>query len=168
MSAERPRAAGLLLRSALAWLWFASMFFGLIPGTLLFLAGAELRPPLGPGLWIGGAIALLAQGAVLLHVLAFVREGRGTHAPLLPPEELIGSGLYRHSRNPMYLLYALTIAAGAVAWRSWLLLAYAAAFCLLAHLYVVRVEEVQLKRRFGAAYADYCARVPRWLGRAPR
>lgn len=42
---------------------------------------------------------------------------------------------------------------------------YALLISALAHASVVYVEEPELRRRFGQAYADYCARVPRWLPR---
>jgi protein-S-isoprenylcysteine O-methyltransferase Ste14 len=49
--------------------------------------------------------------------------------------------------------------------RSGVLVAYAFGFALLAHGYVVWVEEPGLRKRFGPAYASYCATVPRWLPR---
>ncbi len=42
---------------------------------------------------------------------------------------------------------------------------YALLFSALAHVSVVFVEEPELQRRFGRAYEDYCARVPRWFPR---
>ena len=99
-------------------------------------------------------------------MIAFVREGRGTHAPFDPPRALVRSLFYRRTRNPMYLLYVVVLAGEALAWRSLALAAYAAAFALLVHVFVVCVEEPGLRRRFGAAYAAYCAEVPRWLLRS--
>ena len=76
--------------------------------------------------------------------------------------------MYARSRNPMYLLYVAFIVSEAWLFASPALLAYAAAFFGLAHLYVVRVEEPGLRRRFGEAYRRYCAEVPRWLSRSAR
>jgi protein-S-isoprenylcysteine O-methyltransferase Ste14 len=47
-------------------------------------------------------------------------------------------------------------------------LLYAALTSVLAHLAVTRVEEPELRQRFGEAYADYCRRIPRWLPRPLR
>jgi protein-S-isoprenylcysteine O-methyltransferase Ste14 len=155
----------LVLRSSAAWLWFALWFFVVFPGALLWASGAPLAPQPGAHLWAGLAVVLAAQAVVIAHVAAFVRRGRGTHAPFTPPSELVRWGLYTRTRNPMYLMYALVIAGEALAWRSFWVLAYALVFWLLAHLFVVRVEEPGLRARFGAAYDDYCAHVPRWIPR---
>ncbi len=163
---ETDRGPARLAASAVAAsLWFALVFFAAIPALLLCATGRELWPPPGASVWIGAALALLAQGVVVFHVVAFVREGHGTHAPLLPPQRLVRRGLYRRLRNPMYLLYAFVILGEAIAWRSGALLAYAAAFWLLCHVYVVGLEEKFLRRRFGAEYEVYCREVPRWLPR---
>jgi protein-S-isoprenylcysteine O-methyltransferase Ste14 len=162
--AGRSRAR-LVVTAAAASLWFALVFFAAIPGLLLWAAGVPLRPDPGAPLWLGAALALLAQGVVVLHVADFVRVGHGTHAPLVPPQRLVQRGLYRWTRNPMYLLYGVVILGEALAWRSAVLLAYAAGFWLLTHLYVVGLEEKFLQRRFGGEYAAYCREVPRWLPR---
>lgn len=173
MSGDRgPRAsrsAGLLAAgSLLALLWFSLMFFALLPALVLWASGADLRPPPGPNLWIGGAILLLALLLLVPPIRAFVVEGRGTQAPFAPPGRLVRSGLYTRVRNPMYLTYLAIVVGEAVLYRSPPLLAYACAFFALEHGYVVRFEEEALRRRFGAEYDAYCARVGRWLPRRRR
>lgn len=157
----------LTVRSLLADLWFALVFFVGLPAAVLRAAGAPLLPPPGPALAVAVGLIAAAFALVAIHVVAFVREGRGTPAPLLPPRHLVARGLYRWIRNPMYLLYTVVIAGEALAYRSWALLVYGVAFWLLAHLYVVHVEEKQLRRRFGEAYHAYCRRTPRWLPLGP-
>lgn len=158
--------ARLVVTAVAASLWFALVFFAAIPGLLLYATGTPLLPPPGVALWLGAALVVACQGVVVRHVAAFVGEGRGTHAPLLPPQRLVRRGLYRHLRNPMYLLYAGVILGEAIAWRSPVLLAYLVAFWLLTHVYVVGLEEKFLRRRFGAEFEAYCREVPRWLPRA--
>ena len=68
----------------------------------------------------------------------------------------------------MYLLYVAVVLGEALVFRSSVLVGWAAALWLLAHIFVVAVEERSLRRRFGSAYDDYCARVSRWLPRPPR
>jgi len=161
----RRSAANLGLRSALAHLWFALNFFLAFPALVLYASGTGLRPPLGAPALLGGAVIVLAHLAVLLLVVDFVRVGRGTQFPLDPPRELVLRGPYRWIRNPMYLLYTCIVLGEAILYRSPALLAYAGAFWLLTHLYVVGVEEKALKRRFGESYVDYCRRAGRWLPR---
>jgi protein-S-isoprenylcysteine O-methyltransferase Ste14 len=156
---------GLGVRSALAHLWFALNFFLAFPALVLYAAGIGLRPPPGALSVLGAAIIVIAHVALLALLVAFVRDGRGTQAPLDPPREFVSRGLYRFVRNPMYLLYVGIVLGEASLYRSRALLVYALGFWLLTHAYVVGVEEPALTRRFGAAYADYCRRVGRWLPR---
>ena len=165
---RRRSTTGLVIRSLLAAFWFAFWFFVAIPGLLLWGSGAELWPRRGLPLVLGVAIILLAHVALIREVAAFVRVGRGTHAPFDPPRALLRGGPYAWVRNPMYLLYVAVVLGEALVFRSLVLVAWAAALWLLAHVFVVGVEERALRRRFGAAYADYCARVNRWLPHPPR
>lgn len=159
---RRGRLAGVTL---LASLWFACVFFVALPAGVLRLAGRSLLPPGGASLLVGLAVVIAAHAALLPQVVAFVRHGDGTHAPFAPPRQLVARGVYRRVRNPMYLLYTLVIAGEAIAYRSLALAAYTALFWLLAHVYVVAVEEPGLRRRFGAPYEAYCRSTGRWLPR---
>lgn len=76
---------------------------------------------------------------------------------------LVTSGIYAHSRNPMYvaltaLLAALVFALG----NGWLILG-PLAFALYTARFQIRPEERAMAARFGADYAAYKARVRRWL-----
>jgi protein-S-isoprenylcysteine O-methyltransferase Ste14 len=78
---------------------------------------------------------------------------------------LVTSGPNLVSRNPMYLGMTGLLAAQAV-WRgngiAWVPVA---AFALLMDRSQIPAEERALRELFGAEYEDYCAAVPRWLGR---
>ncbi len=153
-------------RTLAAMAWFSGIFFVAIPWAILHRTGE--RPATGPLAWLAwvGLVGVLA--ALAAEIAVFVRRGRGTPVPLDPPRELVTAGAHRWLRNPMYALYVVVIVAEAAVFASPALLAYAAAFFLLVHAYVVGVEEPGLRRRFGARYADYCAGVPRWIPRRPR
>jgi len=106
---------------------------------------------------IGGAIAtigLLVRGAAAGHL----RKDR----------ELAVSGPYAHTRNPLYLGSALLAAGFAIAggslWAGLLVVAYFAVF----YYAVMRNEEEDLQRRFGAAFDEYAARVPLFFPWFPR
>ena len=43
------------------------------------------------------------------------------------------------------------------------LLVYAISVSIIAHVFVIKVEEPELRKRFGSAYEDYCKRTPRWI-----
>ena len=89
----------------------------------------------------------------------------GTPAPIDPPKELVARGLYRYSRNPMYVGVLSFIAAQALWFRSAWTGLYALALFGAFHSFVVLYEEPTLARSFGEAYRRYLASVPRWLGR---
>jgi protein-S-isoprenylcysteine O-methyltransferase Ste14 len=149
--------------SLLAALYFASMFFVAFPAALLWATGADLLPRFGGARALGLAPILVGNLVVVRLVVRFVRDGRGTQVPFAPPKVLVHEGLFRRTRNPMYLAYVVIILGEAILFASWMLVAYALACWALAHLYVVRFEEPHLRRRFGAGYDEYCRAVPRWL-----
>jgi protein-S-isoprenylcysteine O-methyltransferase Ste14 len=161
----RRSGASYGLTSALAQIWFGLNFFVSFPSLVLWFADTGLRPPPGPNLVLGGAVIALAHVALVLLIVDFVRTGVGTQVPFDPARELIQRGAYRRVRNPMYLLYGVIALGLAILYRSPALLAYAGVFALCMHLYVVGVEEKALRRRFGAAYTEYCRRTGRWLPR---
>ena len=110
---------------------------------------------------------LVAAGAVVL-VDAFVRfvvEGIGTPAPVAPTQRLVGGGLYRFVRNPMYLAVGATIVGQALLLGRPILLLYAAAFAVVVFAFVRGYEEPTLARQFGSEYEDYRRAVPGWWPR---
>jgi protein-S-isoprenylcysteine O-methyltransferase Ste14 len=152
------------LRTVGVMVWFAGWFFVAFPWCVLRLAGWGFAAGWQVSPWPAKALTAGLLAVLLIQIIQFVRRGRGTPAPFDPPRNLVAGGVYERSRNPMYLLYTLIILAEAWLFVSLALVAYAVAFFGLAHLFVVRVEEPGLRRRFGAPYEAYCARVPRWLG----
>jgi len=98
-------------------------------------------------------------------VSLFARVGRGTLAPWDPTRKLVAIGPYRYVRNPM-ITGAVTMLLGeALYFGSALLLAWAAAFWLINHIYFLASEEPGLRRRFGDDYGRYATNVPRWIPR---
>jgi len=145
-------------------------FVLLVPGFLLGVVPVWLVPQIGglalpAGIWNWLAVPFWLAGAVIMIWCArdFVIKGRGTPMPLDPPKELVIQGLYRYSRNPMYV-GALLIQAGNLLWFGALAQAVYWGFLAIGfYLFVTSYEEPHLRKTFGAAYADYCARVRRWL-----
>ena len=110
------------------------------------------------------AIALAGLAICLAGVVSF-RRAKTTVNPLRPEtaSSLVGTGIYRVTRNPMYLGFALCLAG----WTVWLGSLPALAGVALFVLYIDRLqivpEERALKALFGEEYAGYCARVRRWV-----
>ncbi len=101
--------------------------------------------------------------ALLWCVRDFYVSGKGTLAPWAPPEKLVVVGLYRYSRNPMYVAVALVLLGWAVSFSSVGLLAYALIVIVAFHLRVVFGEEPWLARTHGSEWEQYSTRVPRWF-----
>lgn len=149
----------MLLRALLAFL--------ALPGVVAFVVPLLIGPrtphdgfhPLG--------VAVLGVGLLILGwcVRDFYVLGRGTLAPWDPPRRLVVRGLYRYSRNPMYLGVLCIVAGWALGFRSIGLAVYAFGLLAAFHLRVVLSEEPFLERTHGTAWEAYAASVPRWFGR---
>jgi protein-S-isoprenylcysteine O-methyltransferase Ste14 len=98
----------------------------------------------------------------------FAVFGRGTPAPLNAPKKLVVRGLYRYTRNPIYVGVLTVLLGWAVMFRGMGLLIYAVCVAICFHLFVVLYEERHLQKEFGGEYADYRSRVSRWLPRLRR
>jgi protein-S-isoprenylcysteine O-methyltransferase Ste14 len=150
------------LRSLIFLLLAPGMVAGYIPLALLRMgAQAEL------GLFSYLAFPLWLLGGVILlwSFWNFLKEGRGTPAPIDPPKELVAVGFYRYVRNPMYVS-VLAIILGHFLWFGyWNLLIYAIIVFVAFHTFVTYYEEPMLRNQFGKPYEDYLERVPRWIPR---
>jgi len=143
----------------------AVLAFLLLPGVVAFLApagwvvarGLEVRWPVG--------FLLVAQGVcgLLWCVQDFYVAGKGTLAPWAPPRRLVTIGLYRMSRNPMYVTVTLILLGWAIVFGSPELLVYALVVLAAFHLRIVFGEEPWLAKTHGDAWARYALRVRRWL-----
>ena len=105
---------------------------------------------------IGG---LLLDGAAAGY---FRRLGTAVE-PWKPSTVLATDGLYRFSRNPIYLGFAITYAGLAVAMDSVLVLVLLIPCLFIVDRFVIQREERYLSAKFGADYDAYRARVRRWL-----
>jgi protein-S-isoprenylcysteine O-methyltransferase Ste14 len=126
--------------------------------------GPVLNLPMA--LRMGGALALAAMGACfdLAGIWAF-RKAKTTVNPMAPQRsaKLVANGVYRMTRNPMYLGLVLILLGLALYLASpWALLG-PLAFAAYITRFQIFPEERALTAHFGAAYTAYCAQVRRWL-----
>lgn len=148
-----------------------ALFIVIVPASVAgwlpwYIAGS---PPLAPqtGLVLGAiALVLMIVGWAILLVCAreFARSGHGTPAPYDPPRVLVTSGMYRFSRNPMYVGVVTAIFGQALGFRSRDAAIYGVVVALMFQIAIVLYEEPRLTKVFGEAYLDYKKRVPRWVG----
>jgi len=110
-----------------------------------------------------GVISVLIGITILFWCLwEFIRKGKGTPAPYDPPKKLVVSGLYKLTRNPMYVGVILVLFGEALFFESALLLLYAGLMFLIFHIWVIITEEPYLRSTFGESYKRYCESVPQW------
>lgn len=118
-----------------------------------------------PGRTAITVLLLVAAGAVGIAGVRAFGHARTTVDPLQPGKAsaLVTSGIYRHTRNPMYVALAI----GLLAWTAWLghplSLLGIVAFAAWMNRVQIPAEERALRALFGAEFERYCREVPRWL-----
>jgi protein-S-isoprenylcysteine O-methyltransferase Ste14 len=145
------------LRALLAFLALPGMVAFVVPLLIVRGTGVVAHP---------SALLILGLGVVALLwcVRDFYVSGKGTLAPWSPPRNLVSVGLYRYSRNPMYLSVLAILLGWALLFGSLPLLAYAVAVAIAFYLRVVLGEEPWLARTYATQWRSYSRAVPRWVG----
>ena len=107
----------------------------------------------------------LAGILLLLMAVAAFLKARTTVNPHKPEtaSKLVTTGLYRISRNPMYLAMAMLLVAGTILLGNWAAFMGPVVFiALVTHLQIMPEEEV-LRKQFGEIYLSYCQQTRRWI-----
>jgi protein-S-isoprenylcysteine O-methyltransferase Ste14 len=143
---------------------FFALWFWLLPPWLGFHVDAS---SVARWRWIAAVPAVLGFAVALRCIWDFGKTGRGTPAPMAPPQRLVVVGFYRYVRNPMYLGFfvgwaGLWVVFGRV---NRFAIEVTSAMVLSVVLFVLLYEEPTLRRKFGAEYEEYCRNVRRWLPR---
>jgi protein-S-isoprenylcysteine O-methyltransferase Ste14 len=111
------------------------------------------------------ALLVTLGAAVGLAGVAAFRRGRTTVDPTRPDRAstLVATGIYRVTRNPMYVALALGLAGAAVWFSNIAAMLLVPVFVMgLTRLQIIP-EERALRAKFGVGYDDYAAQVRRWL-----
>ncbi len=141
-------------------------WFAVIPLKLIELNHRWGWPDLGNSLLqvLGLTVMAAAVAIVFYCCLLFGRVGKGTPVPGDPPKRLVSTGLYKYTRNPIYLAYVGLLLGQFLFFGQLTLLVYAAVSFLGFYMAIVLIEEPMLRRRFGKDYMEFSKRVPRWIG----
>ena len=107
---------------------------------------------------------LLAWGYLQYRLTGHSRVQHGGGGPgiTVPPDHLVEDGVYAYTRNPMYLGHLIFMLGLAVTFWSWFALILLAVNAIWFHRRVLD-DEARLLKLFGTQYADYQARVKRWI-----
>jgi protein-S-isoprenylcysteine O-methyltransferase Ste14 len=179
-TASRVTVPILSRRSPARYLW------GVIPillglPALLAVGSVALERWLGVGVVFGSPAGdVVGAGVLAIGLLLWLwspvlllRRGRGIpiedkDGPVFDggTKQLVCTGPYRHTRNPMYTGYLSSIAGvGILIDSPILVLVVVPAWFVWTYYFVVRYEERALRARFGAEYERYCRNVRRFLPR---
>lgn len=139
-----------LLGFALLARWQAQSF------NLGLTFGSDWASFLG-GLCFGGGALLL------LLALMEMRKHRTTVVPHLEAASLVTSGIFKYSRNPIYLGDALMLLGLILWWDAVLALPLVALFIFVMEKRFIIPEENALRRKFGAEFARYCLKTRRFV-----
>jgi protein-S-isoprenylcysteine O-methyltransferase Ste14 len=140
------------------------IYLGAIAAGVLAQFLVPLRLPLGSTVRLGVATAAMALGldAIRRAIGLFRRSGQDPK-PWEPTPEILTTGVYRYTRNPMYVGMALLQTGIGVALASgWIVLLVPVSMSLV-YWTAIRHEEAYLTGKFGAVYEDYRRAVRRWL-----
>ena len=150
------------------WRLFKTAIFSIVaPGTVGVLGpqwvkNGSTELPLVVRV-LGLASFLMGVAIYLWCAWDFAVKGLGTPAPSDAPRLLVVKGLYRFTRNPMYVGVSSMILGQAIYYGSFSIVVYLLAIVLAFNLFVRFYEEPTLRRLFGEPYDQYCRQVPRWL-----
>jgi len=133
-------------------MWFTSL---LVPSVVV---------PFGVRLGVALALVVIGQSISISGIVSF-RRAKTTINPVKPSaaSSLVTSGVYRVTRNPMYLGLLVTLVAWAVFLSNLVALLAAPLFVLYINRFQINPEERVLSSLFGAEYAVYKEKVRKWL-----
>jgi protein-S-isoprenylcysteine O-methyltransferase Ste14 len=134
---------------------------------LMWFASSVVPPVVVPfGVRVGVALALAVIGqSISISGMVSFRRAKTTMNPIKASaaSSLVTSGVYRYTRNPMYLGLSVTLMAWAVFLSNLLALVAVPLFVLYISRFQINPEERVLSSLFGADYATYKEKVRRWL-----
>jgi protein-S-isoprenylcysteine O-methyltransferase Ste14 len=123
------------------------------------------RAPFGAfgamGDWLGAGLVAAGLALAIAAAVEF-RRARTTIIPHEVPTAIVTSGVYRLSRNPIYLGDALILAGLGLRWDSVLALVLVPVFAAVITRRFILPEEARLRARFGTEFDAWAARVRRW------
>jgi protein-S-isoprenylcysteine O-methyltransferase Ste14 len=144
--------------------WIAFQLYSVdhVNAVCMFVRWHDSRGALVARVVFGFATVLLGVAAAMRTWAAAYLRSDVVHDAALHAEKIVADGPFRHVRNPLYLgTFLLTLGIGLLASRS--------GFAFLVGLAAIRIlrligrEEAQLEKQQGAAFREYCNRVPRLI-----
>jgi protein-S-isoprenylcysteine O-methyltransferase Ste14 len=142
---------------------FAFFYFYLVFAAAFNLPTVSRQELFHSGIvsWVGVLLCLAGLVLMFLSLVSFGKSFRvGIDAD--SPDKLVTTGVFAFSRNPIYVAFGFVLLGQFLVFSNWLLLVYLVGGIWLLHRQVLR-EEKYMMSHYGQQYADYCARVRRYL-----
>lgn len=141
-----------------AWLALALVMTWLISDVqpMSLALGGPVTDLLG-GVLVGGGLVLM------LLAFAEMRKRQTTVIPHQEASHLVTSGIFKRSRNPIYLGDTLILAGLALRWEAPLALILVPLFMGTITQRFIIPEENRLRKKFRAEFARYCEKTRRWV-----
>ncbi len=111
--------------------------------------------------WLGVAFCLAGIATLTWSLISFGRSFR-VGIDTEQPDRLITTGIFRLSRNPIYVAFGFVLIGQFLIFPNWILLVYPLAAAWLVHRQVL-LEEQYLKSHYGQEYDNYCRQIRRYL-----
>ncbi len=111
----------------------------------------------------GALMMIIGLGIASWHSNLFQKMGTNIMT-FDEPDVLVKNGLFRYSRNPMYLGFVIATFGCAVLLQGGIIsFILALVFALITDRWYIRFEEREMTKKFGDDYIDYCKEVRRWV-----
>lgn len=114
--------------------------------------------------WVGAGLAVIGAAIIIVAFLQFRLHKTSPHPRNFTNNaNLLSSGLFALSRNPIYLGMLLMLIAWGFYLQNLVAMLWAVVFFLWINFWQISVEEQHLRLQFGEDYNHYCQKVRRWL-----
>ena len=158
MTGKSPDHAGVRVPPPLIFLGL--VLIGPLVDRLFGIAPLHIAQPVRSILVI--LLVVTGLAIVLAAIRNFARAGTRVE-PWAPSSAIVSNGIYRFTRNPMYIGMALVMLGLALVIGSPASVVMVAVGLIIVDLFVIRREEAYLEAKFGEDYRAYRTRVRRWL-----
>ena len=152
----------LIFRSILFTILMPGIGIILIPYVIIYNSDVFDWPSISISNAFAFVCGLFSMFFLLKCIWEFAVYGKGTLAPIDPPKQLVVCGLYRYTRNPMYLAVIGVLLSEAILFGTINILIYGLIVLVFFNIFVIKYEEPKLRAQFGQSYIEYCQSVPRW------
>ncbi len=154
----------LLIRNLIFTVLQPGIVAGLIPYLILAdKLNDNFFQPLKFYHYSGGIVFVTGFITMLTCIISFAVQGRGTLSPADPTKKLVITGLYKFSRNPMYIGVTLILIGETIIFQSIELSLYSLFIFIAFHIFTILGEEPRLRKHFGEEYIRYSKKVRRWI-----